>query len=152
MSIHATCEDSKKGIPLCLAMGDCLTASPEHWKQVTCRPCLMKMSEPSTANALFNATLSTAAEKYHQYWVDRFTKEGIRFTLAVGLLNSKAVFNGYELQLITCPSRFEGARIMIEIQNASVPNHYRRWREVKVKSESGFKRLVSRLTSGWYKI
>jgi hypothetical protein len=102
---------------------------------------------PHEAQELYDKTELAACEELRNYWMEKFEKAGIKFVKEgwYGGFKTDSAFNRYNIRASIAPSKFVGVKVRIECQpSAKMP--YTHWYETKVKSDTGFYKLVDRLT------
>lgn len=103
----------------------------------------------------YNDAEDAAHIAYRDFWIERFKARSIIFMPppdpSWAWSPFKASAYGYEIDGYTNPSRYEGMKLYIYPAAGQPPRTGPRYYSVKVKSETGFKRLIRRLATNYYK-
>lgn len=97
------------------------------------------------------AAEDAAAKEYLEFWLEKFKTEGINFTPSGARWwhPYTVEFNGYNIDAYTNPSRYTGIKLNIFLAPYIVGSA--RYYTVKVKSETGFNRLIRKLYNQGFK-
>lgn len=96
---------------------------------------------PGDAYKAYSDAEKVAADVFREYWRDKFDKVGVPF-IADGWAGMKCSFQGYELSAYVWPRTHDGVDIRISRPH---PNSIGSLSSVKVRSDSGFAKLLRNL-------
>lgn len=96
---------------------------------------------PTEAYNKYNDAETAACNDYRDYWIAKFSAVGITLTAGQWYGTLIGLFNGYQLSASVRPAHFNGIQIEIS-RGPSIPYPMC---NCKVKSDTGFNKLVSRL-------
>lgn len=129
-------------------------ARPWYWPGrgivTNCNDCAGEPEQndlPAKAYDVFLARLSEIADQYRDYWVTRFRKAGLTFAPdPEDAWRYRVDINGYKVQLGCGPAQAQGVYITVHLpQKPGDQTWVRRYREVKVKSDTGIQKLIRKL-------
>lgn len=104
---------------------------------------------PGEAYAKYQDGETLAHDLYLGYWIEKFKQAGITFT-AVPYNHVEGVdFQGRKLSGYVCPRQHDGINLTIHLSLVP-PNTWRHRQYVRVRSDSGFAKLIRRLHTGYY--
>jgi hypothetical protein len=108
--------------------------------------------KPDEAFEAYNAAESIACVAYRQYWITRFSTAGVSLTAGSWYGQLDGQFNQYIIAATVRPALFAGVKVEIQVQRPHPhTGTYNVWHAVKVKSETGFLKLIRNLHTGFFK-
>ena len=99
------------------------------------------MNDPREAWERYQTAQSVAEREYEEFWKQKFASVGIHFQVKDHL--HLITVGKYEIEFYVYPRQFEGAKFRLQEKGQYD------WRNIKIISESGFKkflRLLDRLS------